>query len=192
MASKGSFDVCMGDLADGDSSAANHVFERFVRRLVALAHARMSPQLQAKIDPEDVVQSTFGSFFDRHAQAQYHLENWESLWALLARITVNKCARRAIDFSRAKRAMHREEFALDTHSARLVDRQPTPEEAAVFAELLQTTLASVRPKYQEVILLRLQQYSIEEISARVGRTERTVYRVLNQARKDLEASYHEI
>ena len=49
-------------------------------------------RLRAKVDPEDVLQSVCESFFRRHAEGEFSLKDWDSLWALLAVITLRKCA----------------------------------------------------------------------------------------------------
>ena len=53
-------------LRSGEDAAAREVFERFAGRLVALARRRFNRLLARKVDPEDVVQSAFKSFFVRH------------------------------------------------------------------------------------------------------------------------------
>ena len=86
-----------------------------------------------------------------------------------------------------KRSVDRE-LALDEFwSHHLVNDEPTPEEAAVCSDLLESILAtSAKPLHQEIILLKLQHYTNAEISQQLGRTERTVYRVLNRVRKQLQ------
>ena len=43
----------------GDEQAAEAIFERYVSRLIVLARSRMGPQLQRRIDPEDVLPSAY-------------------------------------------------------------------------------------------------------------------------------------
>jgi RNA polymerase sigma-70 factor (ECF subfamily) len=61
------FHDLMARLRDGDPDAARAVFDRFARRLAALAAARLPAVLRSKLDPEDVVQSAFRTFFRRQA-----------------------------------------------------------------------------------------------------------------------------
>ncbi len=65
-------------------------------------------------------------------------------------------------------------------------RQPTAEDAMVLQETLEQLLAELTPDQRDVLRLKLQNYSVEEISERIGRTERTVYRVLTLVRERLE------
>ncbi|MEZ6126232.1 MAG: ECF-type sigma factor [Planctomycetaceae bacterium] len=50
-------------LVDGEASAANEVFHRYLQRLNRLARTRLAPQLNARVDPEDIVMSAYRSFF---------------------------------------------------------------------------------------------------------------------------------
>ncbi len=54
---------------------------------------------------------------------------------------------------------------------------------AVFQELLLQLLGRVPEEKRDWIVMRLQGYSVAEISAEVGRTERAVYRLLDRSRQ---------
>ncbi len=73
--------------ARGDHRAEELVYARFAHRLVALARGRLHTQVQGRIDADDVTQSAFRSFFRRHNEQEFHFDDWDGLWALLARIT---------------------------------------------------------------------------------------------------------
>src|ERR1700679_4129725 len=47
----------------GDQQAATEMFHRYANRLILLARSRLSPRLSHRVDPEDVVQSAYRSFF---------------------------------------------------------------------------------------------------------------------------------
>jgi RNA polymerase sigma-70 factor (ECF subfamily) len=49
--------VLLARWQEGDSAAAELIFERYVRRLVGLAKTRLSSKMQRRVDAEDVVQS---------------------------------------------------------------------------------------------------------------------------------------
>ena len=48
---------------EGDQQAATALFERYAKRLIALANSRLSARLAARVDPQDVIQSVYCSFF---------------------------------------------------------------------------------------------------------------------------------
>src|SRR5262245_37387150 len=87
-----SFADVMARLRVGEEGAAWEVFQRYAGRLIARARLEFSARLQHRVDPEDVIQSVYKSFFQRYAGGQFQLEGWESLWSLLVVITLRKCA----------------------------------------------------------------------------------------------------
>src|SRR6266478_2806061 len=88
MAEEPSFDDLMTRLRADDSMAATNLFRRYSRRLIGLARTRLQGEMKRKVDPEDVMQSVFRSFFRRHADGKFELEGWDNLWSLLACITL--------------------------------------------------------------------------------------------------------
>src|SRR5690606_27023149 len=118
----------------GDQSAAEELFHRHVGRLIALAHSRLSARLGRRIDPEDVVQSAFCSFF-RHAQAgRFSIEKGGDLWRLLVVITLNKLREKVEYHSAGKRRYSQEQSGkqnddLQCFHYEVVAREPTPDAA---------------------------------------------------------------
>ncbi len=84
------------------------MFHRFVRRLIALARSQLDSWIRSRVEPEDVVQSVFRSFFTRFESAQFQVDGWDSLWTVLALITVRKCRNRMEFWHAAKRDLQRE------------------------------------------------------------------------------------
>src|SRR5687768_17015475 len=74
----------------GDQDATTELFNRYVDQLIRLARHRLAPKLARRIDPEDVVQSAYRSFFTAAGQGRFVLERSGDLWRLLAGITLNK------------------------------------------------------------------------------------------------------
>lgn len=186
-----SFDDLMARLRTGDNDAATQVFNRFANRLIALARSRMDPRIRQKVDPEDVLQSVFQSFFARHAEGQMDLESWDSLWALLVVITVRKCGRRAEYFHAARRDVQREKSVQPPADESGSDYEisagePTPSEAAMLTETVEQLMKRLDSRQRQILTLSLQGWPIPEISAQVGCTERTVYRLLERIKQWLE------
>lgn len=187
-----SFDDVMARLRVGDNEAATKVFQRFGGRLIELAQKQLKPQIRRKVDPEDVLQSAFRSFFVRQAAGEFQdLESWDSLWGALIVITLHKCVSRIRHFRRARRDIEREagapataEPTNDPWEGLIPDREPTPEEAAILAETMEQLLTQFEGRNREALTHWLQGMPVPEISELVGCTERTVYRVLDRA-KDL-------
>src|SRR5262249_62340945 len=83
MADAETFTRLMDRLRAGEDAAARVVFERFAARLVTMARGRFNRLLAREVDPEDVVQSAFKSFFVRHRDGKLDVGGWEGLWNLL-------------------------------------------------------------------------------------------------------------
>jgi RNA polymerase sigma-70 factor (ECF subfamily) len=186
-----SFPDWMARLRAGDAGAAAEVFRRFAGRLIGLARSRLDGWVRAKEDPEDVVQSVYKSFFMRCGAGQFELGTWDELWSLLTVLTLRKCAGRAEHF-RARRRDVASEVPLPgpgdsaAGSWEALDREPTPEEAALLTEAVEQLLAGLGGDDRAIIELSLQGHTTEEISGRLGFSSRTVRRVRERAKKRLE------
>jgi RNA polymerase sigma-70 factor (ECF subfamily) len=191
MAADDTFARLMDRLRSGEDAAAREVFERFVPRLVALTRRRFNRLLARKVDPEDVVQSAFKSFFVRHRAGRLDVGGWDGLWNLLTLITLRKCADRAAYLRADRRDLAREatgpagEDGPDVGPAAL-DRAPRPEEAAILAETVEHLFRDLSAHERPILELSLQGYTVSEISVRLGRAERSVRRLREHIRKRLE------
>ena len=187
-----SFADVMARLQAGDRGAAADVFNRFANRLIALARSRLGAPMRQKIDPEDVLQSVFKSFFARQADGQVQANSWDSLWGMLVVITVRKCGRR-VSYYRAARRDVRREVAADARpdgsdGFAVTADEPTPEEAAMLAETVEQLMGSLEGRQRQILALTLQGCDVAEVSAEVGCTERTVYRVLERVKEWLQTA----
>lgn len=175
---------------DGDQQAAEEIYQRFVDRLVALASSRLRGKLQRRVAPEDVVQSVYRSFFRVAMQDRYHCEQSGDLWRLLSTITINKI-RHQVEFHGAqKRSLGREDSIRPGDSLaglppESLAREPTPEEAAALVEDLEAVMQTLEPVHRQILQLRLQGNSVEEVADEVKRSHRTIRRVLEKVRSEL-------
>lgn len=177
-------------LSSGDGEAARKIFERYSGRLVALARSRMTPRLREKVDPEDVAQSVFKSFFTRQNEGQVELINWDSLWGLLALFTIRKCARRAEHYQAERRDMGREvsvSAGTDNSVAgwQPTSSEPTAEEAAALSETVAQVMSSLSEREREMLTQCLQGHTPEEVADSVSCSARTVRRLLQRVRDQL-------
>jgi RNA polymerase sigma-70 factor, ECF subfamily len=184
------FFLVMSRLRAGDQEAAAEVFRRFVTRLIALASHQFEARLRGKDDPEDVVQSVYKSFFRRDDRSPYELSDWESLWALLATITVRKCRDRREFWRAARRDPGREAASSHDPSAEAwleaIERGPTPLQATILAETLEQLISPLNPRDRAIAEMSFQGYTAAEIAQHCECSERTVGRVLARIRTRLE------
>jgi RNA polymerase sigma-70 factor (ECF subfamily) len=183
-----SFTDLMTRLRQRDDAAAALLFHRLARRLIGLARLHLDSRLRRKVDPEDVLQSVFKSFFLRQADRPFDLNGWDGLWALLTVITVRKCGRLNRYFRAAGRAAELADpgtAEADPLRQALAD-DPSPAEAILLTELVEELLRDLPERDRAVVTLGLQGHSAVEISTHLGRPERSVYRVLQRVRSRLE------
>jgi RNA polymerase sigma-70 factor (ECF subfamily) len=189
MAANDSVAELMGRLRSGEDGAAREVFARFAGRLVGLARRHLDARLAVKVDPEDVVQSAYKSFFVRHRDGGLEVGSWDGLWGVLTMITLRKCADRAAYYGAGKRDVAREAAgpAPDQSGPGMADREPRPDEAAVLAETVEALYRAMDdPDERAILELSLQGYTAAEVSERLGRAERSVRRLREGIRKRLE------
>jgi RNA polymerase sigma-70 factor (ECF subfamily) len=169
----------------GDEDAARQLFAMYVDRLVGLARQRIGQRLATRIDPEDVVQSVFRTFFDRARDGQFEIQEDEDLCKLLARITVHKTFRQIAFHKAAKRDLYMETGHGDEAQKQLqalLDRGPTPEMANQFVDQLEHFLRRLRPEDRQIIELRMQGYKDVEIARQLGISDRKIRRLMERIR----------
>src|SRR5262249_48798612 len=100
--------VLLQGCRDGDETAAEALYSRFVKRLTALARSRLSPRLSSRTDPEDIVQSVFRSFFVDARDGRFSLSRGGDLWRLLSAIAKHKLSRQVRHAAAFRRSLSRE------------------------------------------------------------------------------------
>jgi RNA polymerase sigma-70 factor (ECF subfamily) len=185
------FKAIMELLRSGDQAAAVLVVQKYSRRLIGLAASRLPTPVRAKEDEDDAVQSAFKSFFNRQKKGEFEPEDWDELGTLLTYLTVCKVDRRIRKYLAGKRDVRREASAAprddDGPSWDAAGPDPTADEKAAAEDTLRELLKKLDPTDQEILTLRLQGFQVAEIAARVGKDERTIYRVLASVREHVTA-----
>lgn len=157
---------------DGFETAA---VEQFTDRLLRLAGSRLPARLQRRVGADDIVQSVFRSFFDRHRRGRFQFSEAPDVWRLLAAMTFRK-VQRAIRFH----GQLQRDYGRD--SGELTDSRVTTDATSsslvVMIDLLDSILDRIPPVHQSIVQMRLEGFSIEEIAARTGVSTRTVDRSL--------------
>ena len=166
----------------GDQHAATALFERYLLRLTALARARLAAKLAARVDPEDIIQSAYRSFFIGAREGRFSIEQSGDLWRLLVTITLRKLYRQAGRHTADIRDVGRERsVSADAEWAeQVIARDPTPDEVVAIADELESLLSSLPTISRRIVELRMQGESLVEIAWLVNRSERTVRRALKE------------
>lgn len=169
----------------GDQEAARQIVDQHMQRLLALARRHISQRLASRVDAEDVVQSAFRTFFWRAREGQFLCNDPDDLSKLLVRITLQKTLQRIAFHKAAKRDPSQETEQGEHHREQLLallTREPTPEEALTFLDQLEHLLNRLSSDARQVLELRLQGYSNEEIAQHLGSYDRKIRRVIEQVR----------
>jgi DNA-directed RNA polymerase specialized sigma24 family protein len=196
----GSVTRWIGDLKAGDRQAVQPLWERYYARLVGLARARLRTNRRGAVeDEEDAALSAFNSFCAAAARGRYpQLADRDDLWRLLVVITARKAGAQIARQGRQKRGGGRVLKAADActtgHSEgdefleRIIGAEPSPEFALLAAEECRRLLELLPgDELRKVAVDRMEGYTNDEISERLGCARRTVARRLELIRKTWEA-----
>jgi RNA polymerase sigma factor (sigma-70 family) len=175
----------------GDQHAAAQLFRRYADRLIALARTRLSARLAQRVDPEDVVQSAYRSFFAEAITGRYEGQRGNDLWRLLVTITLHKLQHQVERHTAKKRAVEREqtfgsEDSLLGIQPDVLARDAAPMDALALVEEVEMLMRGLTPSHRRIVELRLQGYNQLEIADATACSQRTVIRVLERIKQQLE------
>jgi RNA polymerase sigma-70 factor (ECF subfamily) len=181
---------------EGDAQAAEELYQRYAEQLIALTYRRLPGKLALRVDPEDVVQSVYRSFFAAAREGRYVLQQSGDLWRLLLTITVHKVQNRLKHHLADKRDALRDvsvDGSASVHGLpmHVLAREPSPEEAVMLSDLLEQVLTPFTQSQRRMIELKLQGYPLEEIATEVGTCRRTVCRALERFKDELSRRFGE-
>jgi RNA polymerase sigma factor (sigma-70 family) len=166
-------------LREGDSEAAQLLWERYFNSLVRVARKRLGPAARRAADEEDVAISAFENLCQGAAAGRFpDVRGRDELWRLLVSITRQKVIDQIRWSARAKRGgglAHTEDALLD----QLQDAEPTPEFLALLNEQHEELFAALRDDTcRRIARMKLHGYKNEEISEELGISMRSVERKL--------------
>jgi DNA-directed RNA polymerase specialized sigma24 family protein len=200
--SRQSVSLWIDQLKAGDRQATENLWGRYFRRLMGLARKRLEDRPRLGADAEDVALSAFDSFFRGAEAGKFpQLQDRDDLWHLLVTITARKAQHLIRDQSREKRgggAVLGESVFFSSDGTRdapgieqVFSRAPSPEFAAQLSEQFERLFDQLAdPDLRTIATLKMEGYTIDEISLRVGRAPATIERKLKVIRalweKDLQ------
>ena len=162
-------------------AASLEIHSRYQNRLISLARKRLLGVLEAKVDADDIAQDVFVAFFAMLDRDEIKWKERGDLWRLLAGIAINKVKQQFEHYSTQKRDL-RSESSLEANAE--IGENGINE----LVELVEDVLKSEKPLVAKVLNLRLAGFSFEEIAERIGRSTRTVRRLLENLKTKLVAS----
>ncbi|MDZ4659710.1 MAG: ECF-type sigma factor [Bythopirellula sp.] len=188
MSTAQSVSLWIADLKDGDSAAAQNLWDRYAVRLVEIAQQRMKHTPRRIADEEDVAASVFHSLCRGAAAGRFkNIKNRDDLWWLLMGITKQKIVNHVRRETAQKRGGGQTQveanlngqpsadgvFSLD----QLMGDEPTPEFVLMLEEEHERLMALLRDdELREIANLRIEGFTINEIAARMNLSFRTAER----------------
>jgi RNA polymerase sigma factor (sigma-70 family) len=176
-------------LRDGDPAVAREFWDQYGALLHRVAEKHLADGVRRRVGPEDVVQSACRTFLRRAQGGEFRLEDSEGLWRLLCAITLAKVREQTRYHLRQKRGLAREEQADDGSEFDAQAPGPTPAEAAAFADQFQQLLAGLDAEERQIVDLKLQECTHDEVAERLGCSERTIRRVLKRVQARLARAF---
>ena len=182
-------------IREGDSAAAQAIWERYFPELVRLAREKLRGTPCRMADEEDIAVSVMESFFRAAQEGRFpDLADRHDLWRLLLQMTARKVVDLKRHDSRKRRGGGRVRGESVFCSADSADEQarlaeaigdvPTPEFAAMMAEQCQRLLERLaNPRLEAIAVAKMEGYTSEEIAERSGCSVRTIERGLCRIRK---------
>ena len=184
-------------LTRGDAQVLRDFYAEYGPMLRTIADSRLAPGMRRRFDADDVIQSTFRTFFRRAQVGYFQFDDNQRLWNLLCAITLTKLREKARFHQRQSRGVGREVSAEPAgaeeggiEDASFVAAGPTPDAALEFADTFDNLVASLEEDERKLIDLKLQDQTNDEAAESLGMSERTVRRMLARLQEKFEKLLH--
>lgn len=180
-------------IKDGDSLAANQIWQHYFDRLVRAVRRKLYGQNRAISDEEDIVLSVFDSFYDAVEKGRFpDLADRDDLWRLLLRMS----ARKVID-KRRKDQRQRRGGDIKLHSMdqpdddgnliEVIGDEPTPEMVLMMQESMENLFSHLDGgPLRDLAGAKLEGYSNAELAKRFDCSVRTIERRLHLIREKFQ------
>ena len=169
----------------GDEEAARELLTRFEAGVRLVVRRQLPRILRTRFDSIDFLQSVWGSFFRRVRTGPTDIQDSRQLSAFLAWAARNKVIDEYRRAASQKKGLRREEpLCLDGEHPRDLPAATEAPSEVVEAREAYGRLRDLLPEDRRGILeLKAEGFSSKEIGARLGISERTVQRVLEDLRR---------
>jgi RNA polymerase sigma factor (sigma-70 family) len=183
-------------LIHGLRTGDREVVQEFVRQygsvLQHVAERHLPRGVRQRVGPEDVVQSACRTFLRRAQGGEFHLDDSEGLWRLLCAITLTKAREQTRFHLRKKRSLERELPLAGADSGAQIEPAAaavSPLDAAAFADQFQKLVGTLNDEEQQVLDLKLQDFTNDDVATRLSCSERTVRRILKRVQSALTTAF---
>lgn len=176
---------------DGDSIAANRIWQHYFDRLVRSVRRRLYGQNRAVSDEEDIVLSVFDSFYAAAEKGRFpDLSDRDDLWRLLLRMSGRKVIDKRRHDQRQRRGGEVQVHSLgagegDKESIiEAIGDKPSPEMVLMMQESVEKLFSHLGVgQLRDLAGAKLEGYSNAELAQRFECSERTIERRLHLIRE---------
>jgi RNA polymerase sigma-70 factor (ECF subfamily) len=178
-------------IQSGDDGAARELLQRFEAEVRLVVRRQLPRLLRSRFDSLDFLQSVWGSFFRRMRTSPTEFEDSRHLVAFLARAAKNKVIDEYRRAASRKHDMHREEPLWDggIRPRDVPDSSDSPSDVAQAHEVFGRLRDLVPVEKRSILEMKAQGLSSKDIGERLGISERTVQRVLEDLRRRMETEW---
>ena len=169
----------------GDEEAARELLVRYESEVRLVVRRQLPRLLRSRFDSLDFLQSVWGSFFHQVRSGPAEFEDARHLVAFLARAAKNKVIDEYRRAASRKQDMHREEplWGDGDRPRDLAASVDSPSEVAEAHEAFGNLQALLPEERRSILELKAEGLSSRDIGARLGVSERTIQRVLEDLRR---------
>lgn len=186
-------------LKSGDESAASEILDRYESQVRLVVRRFLPRVLRSRFDSQDIMQSVWRSFFQKVREEQsanpaavdkpvQEFQDSAQLFAFLSRMARNKVIDQYRRETSQKSDVHRQRTMYGESGEDLDPPAPdeSPAEVAEAADEYSHWRSLVPEDRQELIDMKADGLSTREIGVKLGISERTVQRVLEDLRQRVE------
>ncbi len=170
---------------DGDERAAQELLASYEAEVRLVVRRQLPRLLRSRFDSLDFLQSVWGSFFRRVRTDPVEFDDERHLVAFLARAAKNKVIDQYRRAGSQKQDMHREEplWSEAGGPRELTTSDASPSEVAEAKETFGRLREALPEDRRPILDLKAEGLSSREIGDRLGISERTVQRVIEDLRR---------
>jgi RNA polymerase sigma factor (sigma-70 family) len=160
---------------DRHNDAVKRFERRYMERLLILIDRNFSKEYRRGQKVEEVAQNVMASMIVRLRSKKMRPKSGREVWRLLCAVALNKVRNNVRDALTRKNNVHLEVRGVDFD---LEVSDPGEQDAIEFKDLLETLQRELGPEVSKNLMMRLEGFSVEEISAELNISTRSVHRQL--------------
>ena len=182
------FDRLMLQLANGSEDAAMELADKYTPYILRTVRRNFSPEMRQKLDSFDVAQTLWASILLRPNEL-LRFKTADDFIAYLAEATRRKVSEKKRALLTKKRNINREVPFVSSDDERengawndeaMHSKEPTPSTVASLRERWQSALNGASERDRQIVELRLNRHTFDEISSLLSIHEQTARRAIER------------